>query len=67
MLSGDDVVLFVDTGKRVPGRVGIGAKQGEQEPRTYLFAGEESYQKFYWNSASYIQRLRELTGGASGL
>ena len=31
VFAGDDVVLFVDTGKRVPGKVGIGARQGEMD------------------------------------
>lgn len=66
VFGGDDVVLFVDTGKHVPGKVGIGARQGDPEQRTYLFANEESYQKFYWNAPFYIERLRQLTGGASG-
>ena len=66
VFGGDDIVIFVETNQRVPGQVRIGAKQGEQDPRTYLFATEQSYQKFYANPAFYIERLRQMTGGAAG-
>jgi YHS domain-containing protein len=66
VFGGDDIVIFVESGQRVPGQVRIGAKQGDQDPRTYLFASEQSYQKFYWNPAFYIDRLRQMTNGAAG-
>lgn len=64
VFGGDDVVLFVESGQRVPGQVRIGAMQGEKDPRIYLFANELSYRKFDANTAFYIERLRQMTSGA---
>jgi protein disulfide-isomerase len=60
-LSGDDIVIFVETGHRTPGQVRIGAQHGQPEPRTFLFAGEASYEKFERNPLFYLDRLRQMT------
>jgi protein disulfide-isomerase len=69
VLSGDDVVVFAESGQRFPGQVRIGAQYAvtrEQPPRTYLFASEESFQKFNANPLLYLERLRQaLSAGAA--
>jgi thiol-disulfide isomerase/thioredoxin/YHS domain-containing protein len=54
VLSGNDVVVFVDQGQTVPGRRAHGAVFGD---RVYLFSSEASYEKFAQNTHRYLSSL----------
>jgi hypothetical protein len=65
ILGGDDIVLFVETGQRVSGQVRMGATHtmpGDGTPRLYLFASEQTLEKFsvVGNAAMYLERLRQM-------
>jgi protein disulfide-isomerase len=68
MLGGDDVVTFVETGKRIPGQVRVGATHTlpGDHPRLYLFESEQTLEKFsiVGNAAMYVERLRQMLANA---
>jgi thiol-disulfide isomerase/thioredoxin/YHS domain-containing protein len=54
VLSGNDVVVFVDQGQTVPGRRAHGAVFND---RVYLFSSEASYEKFAQETDRYLGAL----------